>query len=171
MDSVRDLPKEGLPHSDIRGSTIARISPRLFAACHVLHRLLAPRHPPNALVSLTIHSPQRPHAVPNRATNPQCTTASPTLTINNLHFHSQIHLSKINPGENKPQPRGSLGSGPAGDQRSRPRPARCPTARGAALQDIKRGERSRMIRQVVLFRKVATRAHPHPTSRTILERR
>ena len=25
---------------------------RLFAACHVLHRLLAPRHPPNALMTL-----------------------------------------------------------------------------------------------------------------------
>jgi hypothetical protein len=42
----------GLPHSDIRGSTIARISPRLFAACYVLHRLLVPRHPPNALQRL-----------------------------------------------------------------------------------------------------------------------
>jgi hypothetical protein len=41
----------GLPHSEIPGSTIARISPGLFAACHVLHRLLAPRHPPNALTS------------------------------------------------------------------------------------------------------------------------
>ena len=49
----RGSPKrEGFPHSDIRGSTIARISPRLFAACHVLHRLLAPRHPPNALITL-----------------------------------------------------------------------------------------------------------------------
>ncbi len=46
--------REGFPHSDIRGSTIARISPRLFAACHVLHRLLAPRHPPNALFTLRI---------------------------------------------------------------------------------------------------------------------
>ena len=80
MNSVRDLPKEGFPHSDIRGSTIARISPRLFAACHVLHRLLAPRHPPNALVSLTIQSPQCPHAVPNRATKHGRRTASPTLT-------------------------------------------------------------------------------------------
>ena len=50
----RGSPKrEGFPHSDTRGSTIARISPRLFAACHVLHRLLAPRHPPYALSSLT----------------------------------------------------------------------------------------------------------------------
>jgi hypothetical protein len=58
--------KGGFPHSEIRGSTIARISPRLIAACHVLHRLLAPRHPPNALVSLEIHQ-HRPHAGPNRA--------------------------------------------------------------------------------------------------------
>ncbi len=48
-DDPRVAPKAGLPHSDIRGSTIARISPRLFAACHVLPRLLVPRHPPDAL--------------------------------------------------------------------------------------------------------------------------
>ena len=43
----------GFPHSDISGSKSARDSPELFAACHVLHRLLAPRHPPRALCSLT----------------------------------------------------------------------------------------------------------------------
>ena len=42
----------GFPHSEIRGSTIARISPRLIAACYVLHRLSVPRHPPNALQRL-----------------------------------------------------------------------------------------------------------------------
>jgi hypothetical protein len=41
-----------LPHSDIHGSKPARGSPWLFAACHVLHRLLVPRHPPNALIAL-----------------------------------------------------------------------------------------------------------------------
>ena len=41
--------REGLPHSEIPGSKPARGSPRLIAACHVLHRLLAPRRPPNAL--------------------------------------------------------------------------------------------------------------------------
>ena len=41
----------GLPHSEIQGSTIARISPWLIAACHVLHRLSVPRHPPDALTS------------------------------------------------------------------------------------------------------------------------
>ena len=41
----------GLPHSEIPGSPIARISPGLVAACHVLHRLSVPRHPPDALHS------------------------------------------------------------------------------------------------------------------------
>ncbi len=42
----------GLPHSEIRGSKVARTSPRLIAACYVLHRLSVPRHPPNALEAL-----------------------------------------------------------------------------------------------------------------------
>ena len=44
----------GFPHSDIPGSTFVCNSPRLIAACHVLHRLLVPRHPPYALSSLII---------------------------------------------------------------------------------------------------------------------
>ena len=52
--SARYSLRSGFPHSEIRGSTIARISPRLIAACHVLHRLLAPRHPPNALFLLIL---------------------------------------------------------------------------------------------------------------------
>ena len=43
----------GFPHSDIHGSILACSSPWLFAAYRVLHRLLAPRHPPYALSSLT----------------------------------------------------------------------------------------------------------------------
>ena len=42
----------GLPHSDIPGSKGARASPGLIAACHVLRRLLVPRHPPDALLLL-----------------------------------------------------------------------------------------------------------------------
>jgi hypothetical protein len=48
-----DITPGGFPHSDISGSTLARSSPKHFVACHVLHRLLAPRHPPHALSSLT----------------------------------------------------------------------------------------------------------------------
>ena len=46
--------RTGFPHSDICGSRIICISPQLFAAYHVFHRLLVPRHPPCALISLTI---------------------------------------------------------------------------------------------------------------------
>ena len=42
-----------LPHSDISGSQLICSSPKLFAACRVLHRLLMPRHSPCALISLT----------------------------------------------------------------------------------------------------------------------
>ena len=42
------------PHSDICGSLCICHSPQLFAAYHVFHRLLVPRHPPCALISLTI---------------------------------------------------------------------------------------------------------------------
>jgi len=41
-----------LPHSEISGSKRMCRSPKLIAACHVLHRLLAPRHPLCALQSL-----------------------------------------------------------------------------------------------------------------------
>ena len=43
----------GFSHSDIPGSVLACSSPRLIAACHVLHRRFVPRHPPCALIRLT----------------------------------------------------------------------------------------------------------------------
>jgi hypothetical protein len=52
--AVAGVHPAGFPHSDIPGSKPACGSPRLIAACHVLHRLLAPRHPPYALSSLII---------------------------------------------------------------------------------------------------------------------
>ena len=52
--SVTRVHLVGFPHSEIHGSKPACGSPRLIAACHVLLRLLLPRHPPCALSSLTI---------------------------------------------------------------------------------------------------------------------
>jgi hypothetical protein len=48
--------KGGFPHSEISGSKGARTSPELIAACHVLHRLPAPRHPSEALMRLIVLS-------------------------------------------------------------------------------------------------------------------
>src|SRR5687767_5040980 len=47
------MTRRGFPHSDIPGSKLVCSSPRLIAAYRVLHRLLAPRHSPYALSSLT----------------------------------------------------------------------------------------------------------------------
>ena len=58
----------GFPHSEIIGSKAAPASPMLIAGCHVLHRLLVPRHPPDAL--LTLENP--------------CTGASPQCTVINF---------------------------------------------------------------------------------------
>ena len=44
----------GFPHSDIHGSKPIPGSPWLNAGYHVLHRLLLPRHPPNALFALDL---------------------------------------------------------------------------------------------------------------------
>ena len=44
----------GLPHSEIPGSKLILSSPGLIAEYHVLHRLLLPRHPPNALFALDL---------------------------------------------------------------------------------------------------------------------
>ena len=41
------------PHSEISGLSLICSSPKLIAACHVLLRLLMPRHSPCALISLT----------------------------------------------------------------------------------------------------------------------
>ena len=49
---VLSLQPNRLSHSDILGSTLICSSPKLFAAYHVLHRLLMPRHSPCALISL-----------------------------------------------------------------------------------------------------------------------
>ena len=72
----------GLPHSDTPGSTLACSSPRLFAACHVLHRRLVPRHPPYALIRLT-------HKLPSSTAikSPPSGFNSPPVALR----HSSIH--------------------------------------------------------------------------------
>ena len=67
----------GFPHSEILGSKPVRGSPRLIAAYHVLHRLSAPRHPPNALMTLDFsHYRRPPLTIPSAET---VTVAAPYL--------------------------------------------------------------------------------------------
>ena len=51
--TILEYCSSGFPHSEIPGSMDICSSPRLIAACHVLRRLLMPRHSPCALFSLT----------------------------------------------------------------------------------------------------------------------
>ena len=50
--AVKSAMSGGFPHSEIHGSKPIPGSPWLIAGYHVLHRLLLPRHPPNALFAL-----------------------------------------------------------------------------------------------------------------------
>ena len=50
---ILEVCSSGFPHSEISGSLDICSSPKLFAAYHVFHRLLVPRHPPYALISIT----------------------------------------------------------------------------------------------------------------------
>ena len=91
----------GLPHSEIPGSTIARISPGLIAACHVLHRLSTPRHSPDALHYLNPH--------PTPATGPEVflgglsasgllePVAGPDQTSACSHHRSNLALRGVEP--------------------------------------------------------------------------
>ena len=51
--TVTEVCSAGFPHSEIAGSMDICSSPTLIAAYHVFLRLLVPRHPPCALISLT----------------------------------------------------------------------------------------------------------------------
>ena len=53
----------GFPHSEIHGSKPIPGSPWLIAGYHVLHRLLLPRHPPNALIALDLIRKKKDFAV------------------------------------------------------------------------------------------------------------
>ena len=75
------ITRTGLPHSEISGSKVACTSPKLIAACHVLHRLFVPRHPPCALGSLT-------------EIKPSAVTAD-FAAIHQVYMHHRIQLSKI----------------------------------------------------------------------------
>ena len=59
MDSTRDsaaLPALGFPIRESTGHRPFNASPWLIAVVHALHRLLVPRHPPYALIILTVIS-------------------------------------------------------------------------------------------------------------------
>ena len=74
-------------------------SPKLIAANHVFHRLLAPRHPPCALCSLTINQITQRKCKSNYPINlskNKCDSKSESK--NQIHFNSLFQISRINGG-------------------------------------------------------------------------
>ena len=77
-----------MPHSEISGSTGICPSPKLFAACHVLHRLSVPRHPPCALHARSYYGRPSCHSV-DRKPHELLLSASPgngDTADRNFHF-------------------------------------------------------------------------------------
>ena len=77
---------------------VACTSPSLFAACHVLHRLHAPRHPPCALSSLTIKLAQnKPSCLESRTFAANLRSFASEFVVLRSHFSKSIPIqfSKI----------------------------------------------------------------------------
>ena len=96
----------GFPHSDIHGSKPVPGSPWLNAGYHVLHRLLLPRHPPNALFALDLIQKEHDRAgspsplssvkscILSHACNPLGSHAVSVLDLNNIAFG---HVARSQP--------------------------------------------------------------------------
>ena len=87
----------GFPHSDIHGSKPVPGSPWLNAGYHVLHRLLLPRHPPNALFALDLIQKEQDHprmvglssvksCILSHASTSEDVRAVSVLDLNNIAF-------------------------------------------------------------------------------------
>ena len=81
-DSAWAFPQAGFPIRISPALTLDDSSPRLFAAIHVLLRLLAPRHPPYALTNL-IH-------VRRHSLNVFYPLPSPSSLSCHLHSHNSV---------------------------------------------------------------------------------
>jgi hypothetical protein len=78
----------GLPHSEIRGSSLDCSSPRRFAAYRVLHRPSAPRHPPCALCSLK-QTPVKNKGEPLPSSGP---LFPPVCGVGPSHYQTPVRL-------------------------------------------------------------------------------
>ena len=82
------------PHSDISGSQDICSSPKLFAAYHVFHRLLVPRHPPYALISITT---DKKHGLVSHLHMYSVTCVGNSLFFNNVvNITSDVLLNQFN---------------------------------------------------------------------------
>ena len=86
----------GLPHSEIHGSKLLRSSPWLIAAYYVLHRLCAPRHPPNALAIRLIAQQfvPCPEINPGMRSDFECLSDQPVVQTGQPRLHLSENIAK-----------------------------------------------------------------------------
>ena len=89
----------GFPHSDISGSKPIPGSPKLNAGYHVLHRLLLPRHPPNALFALDLIQEEhdRIQAMISAVFLKSIACTFPPLVIRRCELASVLDLEQYHP--------------------------------------------------------------------------
>ena len=97
-----DITPCGLPHSDISGSMLVCSSPKLFAAYHVLLRLLVPRHPSCALSSLTTKKQSLKNCLPV-SQHKLLTFADIYISLNIILFSCRIFFKTFSLIVNHPQ--------------------------------------------------------------------
>ena len=85
-----DVTPEWLPYSEIPGSKLACNSPGLIAACCVLRRLPAPRHPPYALSSLTSSQNSAKSFAYTQCS--QCQRPNPSATPPGRHLSDPVQM-------------------------------------------------------------------------------
>ena len=90
--TIRRYCLRGFPHSEISGSTDICSSPKLIAACHVLRRLLMPRHSPCALYSLTkeIHLVLLNYAGNQQVTSQNCNCYPHLFRCSTIKYHKLL---------------------------------------------------------------------------------
>jgi hypothetical protein len=88
-----EINRGGLSHSEIHGSTPVCGFPWLIATCYVLHRLLAPRHPPIALSSLItkLTSGVSPESTQRNVNALFCMWLSKNKTARNTRTPAPLH--------------------------------------------------------------------------------
>ena len=147
MYSDEDTLAGGLPHSEIPGSTIARISPGLFAACHVLHRLSVPRHPPDALTLRLSATPNgKDHVRWNQRLHRRARKASRREGRNSTFRQKRQDPSSpdlVIGAADSPSPGGTTVPPLRRHFVAAIRPARLPGALGVALQHLSRPAKPR----------------------------
>jgi hypothetical protein len=101
---VTGIKPDGLPHSGISGSKPACGSPKLNAACHALHRLQMPRHPPCALSNLAVaklHNPTK--ELVHNTTNHEKTRRAAPPPLHRQHYLRPAHPALMTNQGDKPQ--------------------------------------------------------------------